>query len=103
MFARVRVQIGGSAPVPALPIAAVRDDRGQSYVWIIEDGKLSRRNVATGVRDERAQRVEITAGLTGVEQVIGTKFDNLREGMLANIVTADAPKVAARASVALVR
>jgi membrane fusion protein (multidrug efflux system) len=103
MFARVRVQIGGAAPVPALPIAAVRDDRGQSYVWIIEDGKLSRRNVATGVRDERAQRVEITAGLTGVEQVIGTKFDNLREGMLANIVTADAPKVAARASVALVR
>ncbi len=86
MFARVKVQIGGAEPVPALPMAAVRDDRGQSYVWIIADGKLARRNVATGVRDERAQRIEITAGLTGAEQVIGTKFDNLREGMLANIV-----------------
>ncbi len=78
----------------------MRDDRGQSYVWIIDGGRLARRNVATGVRDERAQRIEITSGLTGNEQVIGTKFDNLREGMLANIVSA-APKVAGHASLAL--
>jgi len=102
MFAKVRLRIGGEAPVPALPVAAVQDDRGQSYVWIIADGKLARRNVGTGVRDERAQRIEITSGLQGDEQVIGTKFDNLREGMLANIVTAE-PKVAARASLALAR
>lgn len=102
MFARVRMQVGGEAPVPALPVAAVQDDRGQSFVWIIADGKLARRNVVTGVRDERAQRIEITAGLTGDEQVIGTKFDNLREGMLANIVSAE-PKVAVRAGLALAR
>jgi multidrug efflux pump subunit AcrA (membrane-fusion protein) len=102
MFARVRMQVGGDAPVPALPVAAVQDDRGQSFVWIIADGKLSRRNVVTGVRDERAQRVEITSGLAGDEQVIGTRFDNLREGMLANIVSAE-PKVAVRGSLALAR
>lgn len=99
MFARVRLRVGGEAPVPALPLTAVQDDRGQSYVWIIDGGRLARRNVVIGVRDERAQRIEITAGLTGAEQVIGTRFDNLREGMLANIVTAE-PKVAARASLA---
>jgi membrane fusion protein, multidrug efflux system len=102
MFAKVRLQVGGQAPVPALPVAAVQDDRGQSYVWIIADGKLARRNVVTGARDERAQRVEITSGLQGDEQVIGTRFDNLREGMLANIVTAE-PKVASRGSLALAR
>jgi RND family efflux transporter MFP subunit len=102
MFARVRMQVGGDAPVPALPVAAVQDDRGQSFVWIIADGKLARRNVVTGVRDERAQRVEITSGLAGDEQVIGTRFDNLREGMLANIVSAE-PKVAVRGSLALAR
>ena len=102
MFAKVRLQVGGQAPVPALPVAAVQDDRGQSYVWIVADGKLARRNVVTGARDERAQRIEITSGLSGTEQVIGTKFDNLREGMLANIVTAE-PKVAVRASLALAR
>ena len=102
MFAKVKLQVGGEAPVPALPVTAVQDDRGQSYVWIIADGKLARRNVVTGVRDERAQRIEISAGLTGTEQVIGTKFDNLREGMLANIVTAE-PQVAVRATVAMAR
>jgi RND family efflux transporter MFP subunit len=100
MFARVRLQVGSEAPVPALPVTAVHDDRGQSYVWVVADGKLARRNVVTGARDERAQRVEITAGLNGGEQVIGTRFDNLREGMLAHIVSA-APKVAVRASLAL--
>jgi len=103
MFAKVRLQVGGEAPVPALPISAVQDDRGQSFVWVIADGKLARRNVATGVRDERAQRIEIRSGLAGGEQVIGTKFDNLREGMLANIVSADVPKVAERPRVALSR
>jgi RND family efflux transporter MFP subunit len=102
MFARVRMPVGGAAPVPALPAAAVQDDRGQPYVWIIADGRIARRNVATGVHDERAQRVEITSGLTGSEQVIGTKFDNLREGMLANVVTAG-PTVAERHAVALRR
>jgi len=102
MFAKVRLQVGGEAPVPALPVTAVQDDRGQSYVWIIADGKLARRNVVTGVRDERAQRIEITSGLTGNEQVIGTRFDNLREGMLANIVTAE-PQVAVRATLAMAR
>jgi len=100
MFAKVRLQVGSDAPVPALPVTAVQDDRGQSYVWIVADGRLARRNVVTGVRDERAQRIEITSGLNGTEQVIGTKFDNLRDGMLANIVTAE-PKVAVRVSLAL--
>ena len=100
MFAKVRLQVGSDAPVPALPVTAVQDDRGQSYVWIVAEGKLARRNVVTGARDERAQRIEITSGLSGTEQVIGTKFDNLRDGMLANIVTAE-PKVAVRVSLAL--
>ncbi len=102
MFAKVRMAIGGEAPVPSLPLAAVQDDRGQSYVWIIADGKLARRNVTLGARDERAQRVEITSGLAGDEHVIGTRFDNLREGMLANIVTAQ-PKLAERDAVAQLR
>ncbi len=103
MFARVKMHIGTDAPVPALPITAVQTDRGQSFVWIISDGKLSRRIVSTGMRDERAQRVEITSGLTGADQIIDTKFDNLREGMLANIVSAAGPKVAERDAVAQAR
>ena len=103
MFAKVRLPVGGDAPVPALPVTAVQDDRGQSFVWIIADGKLVRRNVSTGVRDERAQRVEITSGLGGDEQVVGTKFDNLREGMLAEILAAERPPLAGREAIARAR
>lgn len=103
MFARAKLLSGAAAPVPALPIAAVQDDRGQPFVWVIADGRLARRLVTTGLRDERAQRIEITSGLAGDEQVIGSKFDNLREGMLAQIVTVDAPKVAARAALVQAR
>jgi RND family efflux transporter MFP subunit len=103
MFARVRLRLGGETPVPALPLAAVQDDRGQPYVWIIAGGKLARRNVSTGVRDERAQRIEITSGLAGDEQVIGSRFDNLREGMLAHVVTAAQPPVAAGEAVTQAR
>ena len=103
MFARVRLRLGGETPVPALPLAAVQDDRGQPYAWIIAGGKLARRNVGTGVRDERAQRIEITSGLAGDEQIIGSRFDNLREGMLAHVVTAAQPPVAAGEAVTQAR
>lgn len=86
MFARVRVQLNSDRERPTLPITAVRTERGQSFVWVISDGKLTRRMVSVGARDERAQRVEITAGLNGDERIIGSKFDNLREGMLAQVV-----------------
>jgi membrane fusion protein (multidrug efflux system) len=103
MFARVKLRLGGEAPVPALPIAAVQDDRGGSYVWIIADGRLARRNVTLGMRDERARLVEVTSGLAGDEQVVGSRFDNLRDGMPANIVTAAEPQLAERDAVAQVR
>jgi RND family efflux transporter MFP subunit len=103
MFARVKVQIGDRAPVRSLPIAAVQNDRGQSIVWVVRDGKLARRVVATGVRDERARRIEIISGLADDDQVIGSKFDNLREGMAANITAALAPPLAQRDAVATAR
>ncbi len=102
MFARVKLHVGGHAPVPSLPIAAVQNDRGQSFVWVIRGGQLVRRVVATGVRDERAGRIEITSGLADDDQVIGSKFDNLREGMAAHITAAQSP-VASRDAVAQVR
>ncbi|HXF46909.1 MAG TPA: efflux RND transporter periplasmic adaptor subunit, partial [Burkholderiaceae bacterium] len=45
MFARVRLQVGQDAEVAALPISAVHNDGGQSFVWVIADGKLAKRAV----------------------------------------------------------
>lgn len=96
MFARVRLQVGADAEVPALPLAAVRIEGGQPSVWVLADGKLARRQVRLGRRDERAQLVEIVEGVTPADAVISTKFDNLREGLAARIVSGvpAEPKVA---------
>jgi membrane fusion protein, multidrug efflux system len=86
MFAKVMLTTVPESEAPSLPMSAVRSDGQQSYVWVIADGKLARRNIATGKRDERAQLVEITSGLSPADVVLATKFDNLRDGLAAKVV-----------------
>lgn len=80
MFATGRIALAASAPVPTLPATAVRTEGGQSYVWLLEDGKLVRRNVVTGARDAAAGRVEVRTALPAGAPVLGARFDNLKEG-----------------------
>jgi RND family efflux transporter MFP subunit len=105
MFAKVRLHVGADKPVPALPISAVRSDNGQDVVWVLAEGKLRKQAVMVGRRDERAQMVEIRGGLAGNERVIATRFDNLRDGLAAKVISSagearvadkDAPRVPAR-------
>jgi len=65
---------------------AVGSENRGSYVWVVADGRLARRNVAVGKRDERAQLVEITSGLAPADVVLATKFDNLKDGLAAKVV-----------------
>ena len=39
-----------------------------------------------GRRDERAQSIEVTSGLTASDVVLATKFDNLKDGLAAKVV-----------------
>lgn len=86
MFAKVALVTMPSSELMSLPLSAVRNESGQSFVWVIADGKLARRNVAIGRRDERAQLVEITSGLSAGDTVLATKFDNLKDGLAAKVV-----------------
>jgi len=80
MFASGRIGLASSAPVPTLPLGAVRTEAGQSYVWTVDDGKLSRRLVTLGRRDDEAGRVEIRTPLPAGAPVLAARFDNLKEG-----------------------
>lgn len=91
MFARVHLHVGGERAVPSLPVSAVRSDNGQDIVWVLADGTLRKTPVTLGRRDERAQRVEIRAGLSGGERVVASKFDNLRDGLAALVLGEAAP------------
>lgn len=83
MFATGRIALSQSAPAPTLPLTAVRSEAGQSYVWTIAEGKLARRMVALGRRDDEAGLVEVKTPLPDDLPVLAARFDNLKEGARA--------------------
>ena len=89
MFATGRVALAATAPTMSLPANAVRTEGGQTYVWAIEDGKLAKRMVVTGRRDEETGRVEIKTALPATLKVLSARFDNLKEGAPALVKAND--------------
>lgn len=90
MFATGRIALAASAPVPTLPATAIRTEAGQTYVWTVEGGKLVKRIVMTGRKDDASGRVELKTALPPTTPVLAAKFDNLKDGAPA-IVKATVP------------
>jgi RND family efflux transporter MFP subunit len=80
MFATGRIALAASAPVATLPATAVRTEGGQTYVWTVENGKLVKRGVLTGRRDDAAGRIEVRTNLPADVPVLAARFDNLKDG-----------------------
>ncbi|HQU49307.1 MAG TPA: efflux RND transporter periplasmic adaptor subunit, partial [Casimicrobiaceae bacterium] len=97
MFANGRIALAASAPMATLPATAVRTEGGQCYVWVVDNGKLSRRIVPVGRRDEDAGLVEVKTPLPKDLPVLATRFENLKEGAPA-LVKAPTPTSEARAA-----
>ena len=83
MFATGRIRLAAGAPVPTLPDTAIRSEAGQNYVWGIDNGKLLRRIVVIGKRDEAAGRIELKTELPPSMLILSTHYDNLKEGLPA--------------------
>ena len=94
-YALASVVIPDPATRLTLPALAVVKGTGQDQVWVIADGTLARRSVTTGRRDEAQGLVEIVAGVAPTTQVVSTRFDNLREGQKAVVVTRTEPVASA--------
>ena len=97
MFATGRIALAASAPLPTLPAIAVRSEAGQSYVWTIERGRLAKRIVSTGRRDETSGRVEIRSTLAADTPVLAARFDNLKDGAPALVRAPSSSQNATRA------
>jgi len=91
MFATGRIALAAGAPVATLPATAVRTEAGQTFVWTIQDGKLAKRTILIGRRDDDAGRVELKTTLPANVKVLAGKFDNLKEGAPALVRAADEP------------
>jgi RND family efflux transporter MFP subunit len=72
----------GAAPARTsirVPAAALRSDGGASYVWIVRDGRLTKRPVTPG--PVSGGFLEIRSGLSGGEQLLVGGVDAPAEGM----------------------
>lgn len=86
LFASGRVVLRQVQGAIAVPQAAVRRDAGgKPYVLVVERGRISLRDVTTGVVDEQATLVEITAGLTGGETVVVGPAEGLAPGQAVTL------------------
>ena len=72
----------GTAPARTairVPSAAVRSDGGASFVWLVRDGRLTKRPVTTG--PVSGGFLEIRSGLSGGEQLMTGGVEAPSEGM----------------------
>ena len=93
MFATGRIALAADAPAPTLPQTAIRTEAGQTFIWSIDNGKLVRRIVVIGRRDDEAGRVEVKTPLPAELSILAARFDNLKDGAPA-LVKATPPEKA---------
>ena len=90
MFARVEILVGSHRNAIQIPIDAVSRLEDAQYVYIVREGKAQRMPVEIGVREDN--RVEITKGLDGSEQVIVSGKDLVHDGTAVQAQPTDAVK-----------
>jgi RND family efflux transporter MFP subunit len=99
-YALGRVTLADDTERLVLPATAVQAASAEPYVWVIEDGRLARRSIVLGRRDDAAGLLEVRSGLAPQAQVLGARFDNLREGRLARVAAEGAAEGTAVGAVA---
>lgn len=80
LFASGRILLESATAAAAVPSAAVRTDGQGTYAWVVENGKLARRPVTTGVRDEAQDLVEVQKGLAVGDRVVVGPVEGLQPG-----------------------
>lgn len=78
LFAQGRLVVGRVANALVVPASAVREERGEQYVYAIENGKVARRAVKPA--NEADGVVQIVSGLAPGAQVVRNNLGSLREG-----------------------
>ena len=78
-------QAVAAAPRIFIPTEAVRNEGGESVVWIVRQDQVVRRVITAG--PVSAGRREVRSGLTGGEQVVTAGPANLADGMRVKVVT----------------
>jgi RND family efflux transporter MFP subunit len=76
------LQVGGAAGGVSVPYAALLDDGGRSYVFVIRNGIAKMQNVSPG--NTSGDRVQILTGLSPGDRVVTEGGTALEDGMKVN-------------------
>lgn len=76
---RATINVGAAATGVTIPYAALLDDGGRSYVFVIEDGEAKEREVSPG--NSAGDRIQIVKGLKAGERVVTEGGTALEDGM----------------------
>ena len=95
MFAKGAITLKRLDNVTAVPITALRDERGETVVYAVIDNKLARLPVKTGARNEDEAWVEITSGLQAGNRVVKSNLGTLNSGAAVRVVSGVAGAAAA--------
>jgi len=85
MFAKGQLILDRSPPTAVVPAGALREEAGQAFVYTIENGKVARRAVTVGMREEGL--VEIRSGLEKGIPVVRARITDLKPGSPAILKT----------------
>jgi len=83
MFMNVRLS-RGTADVLVVPEESLLPEQGDVYVYVVQDGKASKRKIHTGQRSVGS--VQVTDGLQAGELVVTEGTQKLREGASVEVV-----------------
>ena len=83
-LARIRITVDERSGALAVPSAALGEDGGERYVYLVHDERLERRRVEPGVT--RGEWTEIRAGLEPGDIVLATNPIDMRDGQRVRIV-----------------
>lgn len=85
LFASGQVLTRQARSALAVPTAAVRGDQGAAWVYVLAQGRLARREVSTGVRDDSHDLVEVLSGLAPGDTVVTGTLAGLAEGQTVRV------------------
>ncbi|MBC7575466.1 MAG: efflux RND transporter periplasmic adaptor subunit [Herminiimonas sp.] len=80
MFAKGGITLQTAAPLPLLPLAALRQQNGKPMVLKVEDGKVVAQPVRLGLRNDDEGFVQVEKGLAAGDRVIVARLDNVKSG-----------------------
>ena len=90
MFAKGNLTLSRRESVTAVPIAALREERGETVVYALEGEKLARLPVRTGTRNDEEAWAEVVSGIGPGTWVIKSNLGALNAGAAVRVMDAPA-------------